>query len=63
MRPCLSKSELGILNYDLIRLLGPSGPNVVSRPETLRSMNFLDFIILLESSYDSGENEVLFVKI
>ena len=42
---------------------GPSGPNVVSKPETLRSMNFLDFIILLESSYDSGENEVLFAKI
>ena len=24
---------------------------------------FCDFIILLESSYDSGENEVLFVKV
>ena len=33
-----------------IRLLGPSGPNMVSRPQT-------------PSLRDSGENELLFVKI
>ena len=44
---CLSKLEVGFWTYDLIRLLGPSGPNVVSRPQTLRSgyfSRFHDFI-------------------
>ena len=44
-------------------LLGPIGPNVGSRPQTPRSRNFLDFIILLDSCHNSGEHEVLFLKI
>ena len=55
--------ELGFWTYRLIGLLGPSGPNIVSRHQTPRLRNFLDFMILLDSSNDSGENEVLFVKI
>ena len=49
-----------------LRLLGPSGPNVVSEPQTPKSWNFLrfhKFINLLDSSYDSGQNEVVFMKI
>ena len=37
---------------------------LVSRPQTPRSKFFFkDFIILLDLYYDSGENEILFVKI
>ena len=43
MRSCLWKLQLGFWIYGLIRLMGPSGPNVVSRPQTLRSRNFLRF--------------------
>ena len=32
-------------------------------PQTLQSRIFCDFIILLDSSYDSGENVVLLSKI
>ena len=46
-----------------IHLLGPSGPNVVSRSQIPMSRNFLDFMILLNSFHDFWENEVLFVKI
>ena len=41
--PCLSKLELGFWNYGLVRLLGPSGPSVASRPQTSRSWSFLRF--------------------
>ena len=43
--------------------LSPSDPNVVSRSQTSSSRNFWDFIILVDSSYNSGENRVLFYKI
>ena len=43
MRPCLWKLYLLFWTYGLIRLLGPSGPNVVSRLQTLRSRYFLRF--------------------
>ena len=44
-------------------LLGPSGQMwfLGSRPQGREY--FLDFLILLDSSYDSWENDVLFVKI
>ena len=63
MRSCLQKLEPGFWTYDLIRFLGPIGTNVVSKPQTPRSKSFLNFIILLDLSLDSGENETLFVKI
>ena len=37
------KLQLGLWSYALIRLLSPSGTYVVSRPQTLRSRNFLRF--------------------
>ena len=37
------KLELGFWTYGLIRLLGPSGPNIVSRPQTPKPSNFLRF--------------------
>ena len=46
-----------------MRLLGPSGPNVVSRLQVLRSRHFFKFHDLLDLSRDSRENEVLFVKV
>ena len=47
----------------MVSLLGPSGPNVVSGSQTPRSRNFWDFMILLDSSCDSWENNGLFLKI
>ena len=41
----------------------PSSPNVVFIPRPQSQELFWDIIPLLDSSYDSGENEVLFVKI
>ena len=43
MMACLWKLQLRFWTYDLIRLLGPSGPNVVSRSQTPRSKIFLRF--------------------
>ena len=43
--------------------LGPSGQNVVSRPQIQSSGHFRDFLVIVVLFYDSGENEVLFVKI
>ena len=37
------KLELGFWTYGLIRLLAPSGPNIVSRPQTPKPSNFLRF--------------------
>ena len=34
IRSCLAKLKLGLQTCALIRLLGPSGPNVISRPHT-----------------------------
>ena len=42
MRSCLWKLQLGFWTYGLIRLLGPSGPNVVSKAQTPWSF-FLGF--------------------
>ena len=57
--------KIGVRIPDLcwIHLLGPSGPNLVSRPQDPRARHFLRFNILLDSSHDSWENEVLLVKI
>ena len=62
MRSCLSKLEPGFWTYGWICLLGPSGPNVVFRSQAPRSRHFLRFHILLDLSYDSWENVILFVK-
>ena len=43
MRSCLWKLRPGFWTYCWIRLLGPSDPNVSSRPQTSRSRNFLRF--------------------
>ena len=63
MRFCFWKLELGFWSYGLISLLGPIGPNIVSRSQNPRSRIFWDNIILLHSSRDSWESEVLFEKI
>ena len=47
----------------LRQLVGPSDPNVVSRPQTPRPIIFLRFHILLDSSQDSWENEDLILEI
>ena len=41
MRSCMWKLMVGFWSYGLICLLGPSGPNVVSRPQTPKSNFFL----------------------
>ena len=43
-------------------LLGPGGSNLVSRTRPQTEGIIWDIMILLNSSYDSGKNEVLFVK-
>ena len=43
-------------------LLGPGGSNLVSRTRSQTEGIIWDIMILLNSSYDSGKNEVLFVK-
>ena len=55
--------DAGIRTYGEIRLLGTSIPNVVYRPKTPRANYFLRFRILLDSSYHSAENEILFIKL
>ena len=62
-KSCLGKLELGFWTYSLICLPGPSGPNIVSGPQTPRSKYFLRFHNFIDSSHDSWENVVLFVKI
>ena len=41
MKSCMWKLVVGFRSYGLIRLLGPCGPNVVSRPQTPKSRIFL----------------------
>ena len=41
IRSCMWKLVVGFRSYGLIRLLGPSGSNVVSSPQTPKSRNFL----------------------
>ena len=55
--------ELWFWTYGWIHLLGPSCPSVVSRPQAARSISFLTFQILLDSSYDSWKSEVLLANI
>ena len=43
MRSCLWKLEPGFWTYGWIHLLGPSGPNVLSRSQAPSSRNFLKF--------------------
>ena len=60
------KNKVGarILDLWLDMFFGIKWPKcVVSRPQTLRSYNFCNFMILLDSYYNSEENEVFFVKI
>ena len=59
---CLWRFELRFWTYGWIRLIDLSAPIIVSRPQTPRSRIFWDFIIVLDSSHDFWENEVLFVK-
>ena len=62
LRSCLWKLELGFWTYGLIHLLGPSAPNAVSSPQTLRSWILVGFHNIIYSSYNFGEHEALFVK-
>ena len=50
MRSCMLKLVVGFRSYDLIRLLGPSGPNIVSRPQTPELQNFEKFHDFIESN-------------
>ena len=43
VRSCLWKLELGFSSHGLIRLLGPSDPNVASRSQAPRSRHFSKF--------------------
>ena len=43
MRSCLWKLEPGFWTYGWIHVLGPSSPNVVSRPQVPKSIDFLRF--------------------
>ena len=43
MSSCLWNMEPGFWTYDWIRLLGPNGWNVVSRPQVPRSRHFFKF--------------------
>ena len=52
-----------VLDLWLDMFLGPSDPNVVLGPRPPSYRIFWDIMILLDSCYASGENEVLFVKI
>ena len=53
-----------VLDYGSMHLLGPHDPNIVSGPQNPKSKKFLRFHnFFLQSTYDSDENEVLFVKI
>ena len=63
MKSCLWKLEPGFWTYGWIRLLDPSGQNLVSRPQAQVQDIFWDFMIFLDSSHDSWENKVLFVNI
>ena len=53
--------ELGFWTYGLITFSDPRGPNLASRLQVQEI--FQDLIVLFDSTYDSGENEVLFMKI
>ena len=44
------KLMVGFRSYGLIRLLDPSGPNVVSRPQTPKGQHFLRFHYSIESN-------------
>ena len=44
------KLVVGFRSYGLIRLLDPSGPNVVSRPQTQELQNFGKFHDFIESN-------------
>ena len=64
MRSFFKKLELGFWTYGWICLLGPQVAQMwFLDPRPQGQEIFWDFIILLNSSHDSGENEVLFVKI
>ena len=63
IRSCMWKLMVGFRSYGLIRLLGSSGQNVVSRPRSQSQGIFWDIMILMDSFYDSGKKGVLFVKI
>ena len=49
MRSCMLKLLTGFRSYGLIHLLGPSAPNIVSRPQTPKGQDFLRFHDFIES--------------
>ena len=56
--------ELGFWTYGLIRLLDRNSLNqMFLGPRSQSQRIFWDNIILLDSCYDSGENEILSVKV
>ena len=63
MRSCMGKLAVRFRSYGLIHLLVAIGPNVVSRPQTPKSMNFLRYNDFSGFILYSEKNEVLFVKI
>ena len=44
------KLMVGFKSYGLIYLLGPSAPNIVSRPHTPKGQHFLRFHDFIESN-------------
>ena len=50
MRSCMLKLVVGFRSYGLIRLLGPIGPNIVSKPQTPKLKNFGTFHDFIESN-------------
>ena len=59
IRSCLGKLKLGLQTCGLIRLLGLSGPNLISRPQTAKSRHFLRFHNCIGFiSFPSGPNVV-----
>ena len=55
--------ELGFWTYGQICLPGPSGPNLVSRPQAPRSRHFLKFYNFIGFIRHSWKNKDLFVNI
>ena len=63
MKSCMWKSELGLWTYSLTNLLRPSGPYLVSRPQTLRPRYFLKFNHVIGFNLWFLIKWVMFVKI
>ena len=57
MRSSLWKLELWFWTYSWIHTLGPSGPNIVSRPQATRSIIFFDISKFIGFILYSWKNE------